>query len=289
MKKEEKEILENQKASEKLRNRIDEYLDSLPEEERERIINNISNALTPLVEASRQLNETAEKVSTALEPALSSMIERVRNYDASFSEAKYVGVDLDLVLKQFNGVLSIDDICHITGIKPSAMSKYVHNRAVIPADKLLAISDVTGVSTDLLLKQKERTLKDGFVGADVELVDLDISTMKTTKTGEIFDLSHNLPKNLIATRAYRITQKINLYGIELSPIFIVDESYENPLFYGNDPFLAIVKVKGTHVVRQVQRIKRNFFIMVENKFVPMTIEELKQNISGVIVKIIFDF
>ena len=69
----------------------------------------------------------------------------------------------------------------------------------------------------------------------------------------------------------------------------VDESFENPVFYGKEPFLSILKLDDQYIIRQVQRIGRSFMLQLEKGFVPVPVELIKQNISAVILKIVFDF
>ena len=289
MKNEEKELKANLKASEELRKRIDDYLSGLSEEERAKVETNLFNALEPLQGLSEQLKDTISKAGEVIAPSLSTIVEKAQRYETCSSDAEYTGVDIDLILAQYHGVLSMDDLCRACGIKPAAMSKYRTGRAVIPADKLIRLSDVSGISMDLLLKQKQRTLKDDFVEAEIKLMDLDLSTMQHTDTNEVFKLSKNLPEHFTCIRAYRLNQELSVYGVNVKPILVVDESFENPVFYGKEPFLAILKLDDQYIIRQVQRIGRSFMLQLEKGFVPVPVELIKQNISAVVLKIVFDF
>ena len=289
MKKTDKKTEENLKAGEDFRKRFEEYLNSLSEEEREKVIANLNSAFAPLHDFARELNNSLEKVSEITEPLWHSISEKAANYETCFSDAEYEGVDLDLVLSKFSNRINIDDLCRAIGVKPSAMSKYKCNRAVIPADKLIKLSDVSGVSMELLLKQKERTLRDDYTESEIPLLDLDLETKKSTDSGEQFKLSKNLPEYFASIKAYRIKHEIPLFGVDLNPILIVDESFENPVFYGDKPFLGIIKYEDRYAISHIQRIGRAFHLHINNSYLTLPIEKVKQNIAGVIIKIVLDF
>ena len=289
MKNELKEIEKNQKASEEFQKKISKALESMSKEEKEKLFNAMKSGMEPLVDAVKAMHESMEKIDDVIVPTFQSISEAAAKYETCMSDAKYEGVNIEAILSKYSNQIDVDDICRATGIKPSAMSKYVHNRAVIPADKLIKLSDVSGVSMELLLKQEQRTLKDDFIDSKIELMDLELDSMSTTRTGEEFKLSKNLPKDFYSIKAYRIDYKIPFFGVEVNPILIVDESWENPVFYGNDPFLAIVKFGERYLIKQIQRIGRGYMIQWENRFTPVPIELIKQNIAGVIIKVVFDF
>ena len=121
MKNEEKELKANLKASEELRKRIDDYLSGLSEEDRAKVETNLFNALEPLQGLSEQLKDTISKAGEVIAPTLSTIVEKAQRYETCSSDAEYTGVDIDLILAQYHGVLSMDDLCRACGIKPAAM------------------------------------------------------------------------------------------------------------------------------------------------------------------------
>lgn len=287
--KKQNEIEENRLASENLQKRFNEYVDSLSDEQRKQLEENFNYYLSSIKDIGEQTKEALIKTSETLGPLLSNVKERASRYEMVFQCNEYKGVDIDLILSKYRGSITMDNLCRICGIKPAAMSKYKSGKAVIPADKLIRLSEASDISMDLLLKQKERTLIDDFVDSEIKLTDLDLMTMSRSTTNEVFKLSKNLPEHSTCLKAYRLNQELSLFGVNVKPILIVDESYENPVFYGSEPFLAILKLDGHYCIRHIQRIGRKYMLQVDQHLAPTPIEEIKQNISAVILKIIFDF
>lgn len=287
--KKQNEIEENRLASENLQKRFNEYVASLNDEQKKQLEENFNNYRASLENITKQTKEALIKASETLGPLLSNAKERMPRYENFLQCNEYKGVDIDLILSKYRGSITTDNLCHICGIKPAAMSKYKSGKAVIPADKLIRLSEASDISMDLLLKQKERTLSNEFVDSEIKLTDLDLMTMSRSATNEVFKLSKNLPEDFTCVKAYRLNQELSLFGINVKPILIVNESFENPVIYGSEPFLAILKLDGHYCIRHIQRIGRNFMLQIDNKCTPVPIEKIKQNISAVVLKIIFDF
>lgn len=273
----------------KTSNKFNEWFDSLSEEEKEQVFNNTKNISKKIINSANELQSVIEPLGEELAGTLTSISDAAKEYKTCFSDKKYEGLDIDLVLNKYNKILSVNDICRTIGVKPSSMSKYVKGTTEIPADKLIKLSDVTGISIDMLLKQKERKIEPDEISSELVINEFDFENKKSIPTEEAFDFLSNLPRDTRFLKFYRFNKPMSLYGKEVMPIYIVDRSIKNKTIDGKDPFVAMINYQGRTMVKKLYPSGRRYGFMHNDNMIYFSKTELKENLTGIILKTIIDF
>lgn len=272
-----------------LEKKFNEWFDSLNKEEQESFIKSAKKAAKQIAQSNEELKKAIEPTAEVLAENLSTVSDRAKHFKTCFSDKKYEGLDLDIILDQYRGGLNITDICRASGISPSSMTKYVKGTTEIPAEKLIVLSDISGISIDMLLKQKRRKLDANFVTEDLSICEFNLETKEMEIAKEKFNILSKIPNKSSFLKFYRFAQPVQLFGMEVRPIYIVDTSWDNPALYEGVPFVGLISLDGQTTVKQISPIGRQYGIQTIKGIRYFTKTDLKDMLKGIILKTIIDY
>lgn len=259
------------------------------------------------LELANAFDKVAKNVKSIVNKLVASDIFDALNISQKQINAKkpinYSGLDI----KKYCRVRGITEkqFCKQLGIEKSTVYKYERGGIDVPSTKLIQISDFLNVSTDLLLKRKNRELQLGFLGDTIPLLEYDYKKQALSKT----NLQYALDKNLkgLEDKVQIIKYSKPIYELSLPKnaiLFIVDKKDMNFDDGISEEFAALIEEKdkaGRVTDRYFSYIQRitgtdkdyssavNYNYQKDGKTYTTSISKIKELVSKVILKAVIDF
>ncbi len=260
---------------------INEWINSLSEEQKNNLVKAVEQPF-------KDLSKIGDELKNVLVPSITNLSECVPPYTTNDILAKYEGINIELIHNKFPE-LTNKDIGIAIGVSESSFSKYIKLTTPIPVDKAIQLSSVTGISLDLLLKQKERKIDANFTANYNNIVCYDLKTREKVNTKEEFNILNNIPSNTNLVSFYRFDNSDQMFGMDVNPIHIIDRSFDNERITSRKSFLGMLKIDGKVVIKQVIPGDRYYSVQVGPHIYKYSKAELEHIFLGVILKTIIDY
>lgn len=260
---------------------INEWLNSLSDEQKNNLVKAVEQPL-------KDLSKIGEELKNVLVPSITNLSECVPQYTTDDLLVKYEGINIDLIHSKFPE-LTNKDIGVAIGVSESSFSKYIKLTTPIPVEKAIQLSSITGISLDLLLKQKERKIDDNFTANYNNIICYDLKTREKVNTKEEFNILKNIPSSTNLVSFYCFNESDQMFGMDVKPIHIIDRSFDNERITSRKPFLGMLKIDNKTVIKQVIPGDRYYAVQVGSKINKYTKAELEHIFLGVILKTIIDY
>lgn len=260
---------------------INEWVNSLSEEQKNNLVKAVEQPL-------KDLSKFGDELKGVLEPSITHLAECIPEYTSEDVLPKYEGINMELIHNKFPE-LSNKDIGIAIGVSESSLSKYNSLITPIPVEKAIQLSSVTGISLDLLLKQKERKIDDNFTANYNNIVRYNLKTREKVNTEEEFNILKNIPANTNLVSFYCFDESDQMFGMDVRPIHIVDRSFDNERIKERKAFLGMLRIDNKTVIKQVTPGDRYYSIQVGTKINKYTKAQLENMFIGVVLKTIIDY
>lgn len=291
-----KEFLDLYKtASPEQKEEMDAYFETIwPLESRKQFSNS-------LIETGNEIT----KIKNNLEASgiFDALIKTLKQINEDVPEDLYKG----LAIKKYCRIREITEkrLCNMLNIDKTTLYKYERGLIDVPSSKLIQISEILNVSTDLLLRRKKRELKLGFLGDTVPLYEYNYDKKQIITSNTAYALDRNLKD--FKERIQVIKYSKPIYELLLPKnciLFIVDKSRINLDLEAPEEFAAFIeeKDKSGKVTSQyfsfVQKIKGtdkdyssavNYNYQKDGRTYTTGVTKMKELISKVILKAVVDF
>lgn len=215
---------------------IKEQVSKLSDDQKQQIIDIfgpvLSNLTATAKEAEEAIKEPVQSIASSSKEINSKMAELLSKIKFSDFLSKAIPLQ-DIKVPEYRGVeieryrrlrhYKAKEIANLIGVEESTMSKYASGQIDIPSSKLLYLSTILNVSTDLLLKKDARTLKEGYLTKNIPLYQFDYKTGKPVKSNRNYVLDENLKDIKDEIKIVKYPNPIYELNLPANSILVVSE------------------------------------------------------------------
>ncbi len=215
---------------------IKEQVSKLSDEQKEQIVNILGPVLSKFSDTAKEaelaIKEPIQSVASTAKEINIKMAELLSRIKFSDFLSKAIPLK-DIKIPEYKGVeieryrrlrhYKAKEIANLIGVDESTMSKYASGQIDIPSSKLLYLSTILNVSTDLLLKKDARTLKEGYLTKNIPLYQFDYKTGKPIKSSRNYLLDENLKDVKDEIKIIKYPNPIYELNLPANSILIVSE------------------------------------------------------------------
>ena len=217
------------------------------------------------------------------------------------------GIYSGLAIKKYCRIREISEkrLCNMLDIDKSTLYKYEKGIIDVPATKLIQISEILNVSTDLLLKRKKRELKLGYLGNNVPLFEYNYKKQEIITSNVSYALDQNLKNFKERIQVIKYEKPIHELGLPRNSIlFIVDKKQidldaELPSDFGafieeKDKTGKVTEQYFSYIQKIVGKDKDyssavNYNFEKDGRTYTCGVGKLKEMLSKIILKAVVDF